>query len=202
MNKKILLALASIALGVGIVFWPSVSTPPVDRSATNPSAPLLNAIANPSNQKTLPDNIQREVDYAGFQDEATSFFEQQKSLSDDERQNKAKLIDAKTDQFQQQGFISASESLMLKLAILKMTLSEKAFEQQGEALVAQYKKDYDVAYEQWRNTPDPKFNDYKAQEADIVKRVMAMDSFPDGLTRDEYLRRELVRARIAVYNQP
>ena len=36
---------------------------------------------------------------------------------------------------------------------------------------------------------------YKAREREIVDEVMAMTTIPDGLTRDEYLRRRLQSAR-------
>lgn len=190
-----------LALSLAIFLWWSndkQSTESNSKSIATPITAPNNAAAN----NELPNNIQSELDYAQFQQQTREFFVKAASLNDNDKQHQAEQIEQQANHYQQQGFVSASEALMLKLALLKLTLNDSAFEQQGQALVAQYKKDYDVAYEQWRNSPDAQFSEYKSQEADIVKRVMAMDSFPDGLSRDEYLRRELEKARIAAYQKP
>jgi hypothetical protein len=46
---------------------------------------------------------------------------------------------------------------------------------------------------------DPRFRDYKAREAAIVAEVAALAVIPDGLGRDEYLRRRLQQAREEAY---
>ena len=47
----------------------------------------------------------------------------------------------------------------------------------------------------------PAFARYKRREAEIVAQVQERTTFPDGLTRSEYLRRELDRARIEAYGE-
>ena len=43
--------------------------------------------------------------------------------------------------------------------------------------------------------PDARFSRYKSEEKRIVDEVMALDSIPDGLSRDQYLRQRLQEAR-------
>ncbi len=201
--KRVALLLI-VVLGGAALLWlwfsPVATTETIKENVEPEASPI--AVAAQTQPHAIPADVQQKLDYANFQESTRHFFDHEKSLSDKQRQQRAQQIDEQTGQFQQQGFLSASEALMLKLAILKLTLDDNAFEQQGKALIDRYKHDYNVAYEQWLNTPDPQFEAYKVQEAEIVKRVMAMTSFPDGLSRDEYLRRELERARIAAYQEP
>ena len=45
------------------------------------------------------------------------------------------------------------------------------------------------------------FDAYKAREAALIAEVQGRTTFPDGLSRSEYLRRELDRARIEAYGE-
>ena len=51
--------------------------------------------------------------------------------------------------------------------------------------------------EQQRN--DPRFQAYKAREAQVVAEVMAATTIPAGLTRDQYLRQRLQEERERAY---
>ncbi|MEM9760664.1 MAG: hypothetical protein AAF933_15585, partial [Pseudomonadota bacterium] len=47
----------------------------------------------------------------------------------------------------------------------------------------------------------PGFTDYKTREAEIIAEVNGMDSFPQGQTRQQYLRERLLEARIEAYGE-
>jgi hypothetical protein len=47
---------------------------------------------------------------------------------------------------------------------------------------------------------DAQFQQYKAREAQIVSEVLAMTSYPNGMSRDDYLRLRLQEAREAINN--
>ena len=49
---------------------------------------------------------------------------------------------------------------------------------------------------------DAKLKDYKAQEARIVSEVLAMQSYPNGMSRDDYLRQRLQDARDTINRTP
>ena len=50
-----------------------------------------------------------------------------------------------------------------------------------------------------RQGDDPRFDDYRACERAVVAEVAGMREFPNGVTRDEYLRQRLQAKREAAY---
>ena len=62
-----------------------------------------------------------------------------------------------------------------------------------------------VSEQQWQHylaNRTPEHKSYKEREAEIVREVMQMDSYPDGLTRSEYLRQRLDEVRREIYATP
>jgi len=72
-------------------------------------------------------------------------------------------------------------------------------EQQQIAQIRALKERYEASSRQ-RNTQtaeqsDPMFQLYKVREGQIVAEVMSLQTIPNGLSRDEYLRRRLQTER-------
>jgi hypothetical protein len=63
------------------------------------------------------------------------------------------------------------------------------------ALQQRYRDETQLRLAAAQALPDPQFESYKVRESQIVNEVMAMETIPDGLSRDEYLRRRLQSAR-------
>ena len=47
--------------------------------------------------------------------------------------------------------------------------------------------------------PDARFSQYKSEEKRIVDEVLTLQTIPDGLSRDQYLRQRLQEAREQAY---
>ncbi|WP_444918920.1 hypothetical protein [Microbulbifer sp. JMSA003] len=105
------------------------------------------------------------------------------------------------EKIERESRITGYEALSMKLAWLeKNSLNQAEFTQRAEELFNIYRdkaqtviRDYDPHVEV------PGFSTYKDLERSIVEEVQQMTSFPDGMSRHEYLRKRLQDAREAVY---
>lgn len=125
-----------------------------------------------------------------------SFFAEAAQLSADERQAQAQALTEQIERYEQREELAMSEALLLQLGLIKVTVSdEQAQKEQADALVARYQTRSAEREAKLKAKPDVNFQRYKSDEKRIVEEVLAMDSFPDGLSRDEYLRQRLQQAR-------
>lgn len=101
-----------------------------------------------------------------------------------------------------EGGMLAYEALALKLAWLEKNSESKAeFDQASEALLESYRTRAQQATEQYDPYRDvPGFAQYKEMETRIVAEVQGMTSFPEGMSRQEYLRNRLQEAREQAYS--
>lgn len=137
-----------------------------------------------------------------FQDEAKRFFDQAKTLGPAERQRRAQALQAQVDRYEQAGELSAGETMLLRVGLIQATVPDEA--QQAlmvQRLAQQYRAQARAREQAWveQQAHDPKFQAYKRSEAQIVAETMKMQRFPDGLTRDEYLRQRLQAERERIY---
>ena len=99
------------------------------------------------------------------------------------------------------GRVMAYEGLALKLAWLERnSASEAEFQDAARELVAEYRAKAEQSVREYDPYEDvPGFAEYKEAERRILQEVQAMESFPDGMTQQEYLRMRLQQAREAAY---
>lgn len=119
-----------------------------------------------------------------------------------ERSERADALASGVDDYARAGQMSAGEAFLLQAALIKANLPAGAEQTDRLAQLAErYRDDATRREAAWtaRQARDPQFHDYKAREAAIVAEVMALAAIPDGLTRDEYLRRRLQQAREQAY---
>jgi len=124
-----------------------------------------------------------------------SFVSDAAELSPAQRESQAQALREQIETYEQRSELAMSESLLLQLGLIQLTTGdEQAQKDQAAALVARYKA-ISAEREAKAATPSAEFRRYKADEKRIVEEVLSMDSFPDGLSRDEYLRQRLQQAR-------
>ena len=137
-----------------------------------------------------------------FQEDVRDFFQQADSLTATERQNQMADIQDRLEHYERDGKVSGPEGLMVRIAMIKLnTQDPEAQKEAVSALVSQYQAESKARHQAWLNQPKPEFEAYKKQEKQIVAEVMAMETIPNGLDRNEYLRQRLLQARIAAENQ-
>jgi len=105
------------------------------------------------------------------------------------------------EQVENENRVTGYEALSLKLAWLeKNSINEADFKQRAEALFNIYRDQAQSIISRYDpHTEVPGFSTYKDLERSIVEEVQQMSSFPDGMSKHEYLRKRLQEARETVY---
>ena len=192
------LLLATTAAG-GALWWQSHATrsPPSPAAAdATPSASL--AVAGLQATPQAKEHRERER----FEADAKDFFARASSLRPVERSERAEALSRQIDHYEGHGGLSAGEAVLLRTALVKATVEDPARQVEEVAAIAdRYRTHADqrMAAFAAQQRSDPRFQAYKAREAQVVAEVMAMTSIPAGLTRDQYLRQRLQEERERAY---
>ncbi len=200
MDKRLLVGIGvALAIGAGVGLWQTRQ--PAQTSAEKATSPVAaTAVTDHVTGTDLQSHpvVQAYHAFADFQQHSRGFFDNAERLSEQEKQAQLRQLLDGTNKYEQEGKLVPMEALVLKLAMLRYTSNgDDDYKAKAKNLIDQYKTQSDLREQAWLANPDPNFIDYKRQEADIVKDVMAMTVIPDGLSRDEYLRQRLEQARIA-----
>lgn len=138
------------------------------------------------------------LERGAFHERARAFFAEAPALEPEERAKRALEIEKDIDAHEASSALSAGEAFVLRSALIRETVADPDLrQQQQEALADRYRQDAGRRIAS-ATRADPEFELYKAREAEIVAQVLAMDEIPDGLSRDEYLRRRLQSEREAL----
>lgn len=107
------------------------------------------------------------------------------------------------ESIESEGRMLAYEAMALKLAWLERNSADKAeFDMAARELVEGYRQRAEQSAREYDPYQDvPGFAEYKEAEARIVREVQQMDSFPDGMSRQQYLRKRLQEAREEAYGE-
>lgn len=106
------------------------------------------------------------------------------------------------DAYEKSRQLSAGEAMLLRASLIEANEPDNvARAEQIAALVQTYRQNAERRGAEWASQMqnDPKFQDYKLQEREIVGEVMTMPEIPGGMTRDQYLRQRLQEAREQAY---
>lgn len=203
----IVLALAAVALGwVAYLSQRSAEQAPADarevvgetgeRQAPRPAASPAPSAADtpaPAGQEARPVDVQER---ARFSERARAFFAQAPGLPPEEARQQADEIARELSRIEQAGGLSAGETFLIRAGLIQATVAdEQQRKEQIRALRERYETEAQRRSAQAPEQADPMFELYKVREGQIVAEVMAMETIPDGLSRDEYLRRRLQAER-------
>lgn len=137
-----------------------------------------------------------------FEQRVRAFLRDAHTLDENARREQAQAIGREIDQREQARELSAGESVVLHVSLIEVAVQDEAERiRQSQALVDRYRQqtaERQAAFED-QQRQDAGFQAYKAREAQIVSEVMAMTSYPGGMSRDDYLRMRLQEARQATY---
>ncbi len=138
-----------------------------------------------------------------FEARAKRFLRDAPKLGAVERSEQARALATSIGKYEHDGGLSAGEALVLRSGLIKATVADEA---QQAAQIADLMERYRARADRRtrehlaQQQRDPRFQDYKARERAVVAEVMAMRDIPDGLSRDEYLRRRLQQERERIYH--
>jgi hypothetical protein len=187
-----------IAIAGALALWLGLrSTLP--QTATR-DAPAALAEPVPASPETAAPAQQPErlAEQNAFTDEVRDFFDSAEALSDEERALRAAALRERIAEQERGGGLLPAEALLLKLALLRVTTDDPAvLDHESRSLTESYRE---AQAARTPAAPDPRFEAYKRRESEIVREVLALEEIPEGLTRDEYLRRRLRDLRSEVHS--
>jgi hypothetical protein len=203
----VVVALAAVALGWALHLndpisertIPADARAPVDEAIENrDSVPDARspAPADPSARTSGSDSPVDVGERARFNEQARAFFAQAPALPPEEARQRAAGLSQELSRIERAGGMSAGETFILRVGLIRATTSD---EQQQVAQIRALKERYEASSRQ-RNAQtaaqsDAMFQLYKVREGQIVAEVMSLQTIPNGLSRDEYLRRRLQTER-------
>lgn len=104
------------------------------------------------------------------------------------------------EKIEQEGRVVAFEALSLKLAWLELnTTDAQDFQTKSEQVIEEYRKKAADSQAAHQPSSIPGFDEYKEREQAIIHEINSMHEFPDGHTRQSYLRSRLQQAREMAY---
>jgi hypothetical protein len=133
---------------------------------------------------------------ARFNERAREFFAQAPALSPAEVRQRAADLSQELSRIEQSGGLSAGETFLLRAGLIRSTVADEQEQaSQLRALKERYESDARQRNAQAASQSDPMFELYKARESQIVAEAQSLQTIPNGLSRDEYLRRRLQTER-------
>lgn len=204
-----LTALAGLAIGGGL--WLGLAGPreepaalPATADAPRPGgtdAQIAGSLADDIKRAAL---LQRPevLDYQArltFVGDYQIFIKSAAELSEEERRKRAAALAKEIDRREAAGELALSEALLMQVGLVQAEGGDEAAQKaRADALLARYQA-LSAEREAQAKASDARFSRYKSEEKRIVDEVMALDSIPDGLSRDQYLRQRLQEAREQAY---
>ncbi|HEU5134939.1 MAG TPA: hypothetical protein VFU13_07330 [Steroidobacteraceae bacterium] len=166
---------------------PAVASPKPETISAPP------ARAEPKSFAATPVDVETR---ARFNEQARGFFASAAQMDEEDRLREAQRLEQELTRIEQAGGLSAGETLMVRAGLIRETVPAGAQQDaQLRALQERYRAETQRRVAAAQALSNPQFGSYKVRESEIVNEVMAMETIPDGLSRDEYLRQRLQSAR-------
>jgi hypothetical protein len=207
-SRLLIAGLAGLAVAGGL--WlglagssPTADPPTADTPQPSPTSdePVAAATLDSSAQRKLLADpaVQSYQARLQFGADYQSFIKSAADLDEAQRRQRAAALAREIDRREAAGELALSEALLLQVGLAQAEGGgEDAQKARADALVARYQA-LSQQREARNRTPDARFSQYKSDEKRIVDEVLSMDSIPDGLSRDQYLRQRLQEAREQAY---
>jgi hypothetical protein len=139
----------------------------------------------------------------GFQQQVRDFLRDAPKLDEKTSNARALELNNEISRREKSKEFSADEALMLRIGLIHAVVKDdRERVRQAQKVVDRYRAQSEArktAFEAEQRR-DAQFQEYKAREARIVSEVMAMRSYPNGISRDDYVRIRLQEAREGIYS--
>ncbi len=172
---------------------------------SEPAPPVAAGLADPNPGSAATPDARADQSRLAFERQARAFLRDAPRLDSATRMARARALSQDIERREQNRELSADEAVMMRVGLIQVAVKdprERALQVQEvinrhhqqnaarqRALLAQQRR-------------DEKLKAYKTQEAIIVSEVLAMQSYPGGLSRDAYLRQRLQAARETINHPP
>jgi hypothetical protein len=174
------------------------------READTTARALTQSLPSQGGQQNLTPQQQFEQHIA-FERDTRNFARDYANWPLKEREARARDLALRISEREKNRYLSAGEALKLKVMLIRaIEPDEQKQMQRISDMVLRYQADAERRQNEFvaGQQQDPRFQAYKAREAQIVAEVQAMQNFPAGMSREDYLRQRLLEARAAIYYTP
>ncbi len=173
----------------------------VVEALAEPARPApVQAAANPA-LATTPEALAYRSRQA-FEQETRDFLRDAPTLDDNSRNTRALALSREINRREQNREFSSGEAIVLRIGLIHAAVKDESERiRQAQLLIKRY-REQSAARErafQAQQRRDAQFQQYKAQESRIVSEVLAMQYYPNDMSRDDYLRMRLQEARESIY---
>ena len=137
-----------------------------------------------------------------FQRMARQFLRDAPNMSPEIRLERARSLAREVEVRERAGELTGEEAVLIRIGLIQAAVVDDTERvRQAQAVVDHYRAQSQQrqAAAAARLQQDARQREYKAREAEIVAEVLAMSSYPGGLSRDDYLRLRLSEAHRAIY---
>lgn len=172
------------------------------QAAQGSPAPAPADLSEEQLQLLAKPEVQQQERRLEFHRRYRGFIEHASELDADGREAQAQQLSEGVDALERRGELALSEALLLQIGLIRaVSTDEQEQKRRAEALIRRYQALSAKREARQAQRVDPNFARYKAEEKRIVEEVLALQSIPDGLSRDQYLRQRLQEARERNYRQ-
>lgn len=188
---------------------PTPPVPTAESRVLSSGAALTSRAGTPDATPRLdipPDRAKAQAEFLAYDeyrrlfqlsDAIREFMDTRDALTESERSIRQVELQRQLNRLEDENKVTMTEALALRLALVDDDDDQAKAE--SLVLIERYERERQARLAAYRNNPDPEFRSYKTLEAEIIREIMAMDRFPNGLTRDEYLAQRLAEARQNAY---
>lgn len=190
---------------IGILIYSTQKTKEADKLRSATQALIKAKQGTGAGQPSTVGPDEQFKHYMTFERDMRRFLRDQEDMTLDERKLLASDLSHRIDEREKNKHLNAGEGLKLKIALIHATEPDEDKQAlQVAELIARYRARAERQQAAFLDAQqrDPRFQAYKTREAQIVAEVQAMRSFPDDMSRSEYLRQRLLEARAAIYYAP
>lgn len=198
----------ALTLGLWVAGKMRQTTAEQTRSATAPAGPSPIVGAGAGSAADMAASTPEARAYQSrlaFERQAREFVRDAPKLDPAVRLRRAQALSREIDRRERMRELSADEAVVLRVGLIHAAVQDEMERiRQSQEVIDRYRSDTHArqrAYQEQQNR-DPRFRQYKAAESRIVAEVSRMGSFPDGMSREDYLRLRLQQAREAIYAAP
>lgn len=137
----------------------------------------------------------------GFRADLQAFIREAELLPAQDHEPRARELLAEVDVLSADGYVTNPEALALRLSLLKYALPPDDYRAAATTLVSAARQRAQHAEREWATRSDPQLERYRTEARRIVEHSATLDEFPDGMTRQAFLRQRLRVLRSEIFTQ-
>jgi hypothetical protein len=178
----------------------AASTPNPTQTTTQPISPEDRQKLQAAYDRLTPEDKQAVVQttaYIDFMTRMRAILESRQPVHLSQRE--ADDLAAQTDRFMQENYFSVNQAFEIKAALMRDAYQGEVLSQRLAALQQQATQQYEALKAQSDPSQDPTFRAFKAEQSAMIAQANHMGTFPNGMSRDQYIIQESERIRARYY---